>query len=641
MGYAQGDKVGNTWYLGGIALQKVRVGIGVKLAVGFLLLLLLLGLSGVWSYLALGRIQARYGNVLDETYPLALAAEQLGSEIQLQSQLTMAYAATRDNRKAEVDESRQRVAELIGRLDAISERDEQIAAQTQTLTEQRQRFYGLVDSLFSFGDQLSNQQLFLQADTARAHGERLGVQSRQLREYLQGQVMEARAAAKAEAETAVLVLLMVTALSCILGIAVTIFVYRVVALPLRAVAMQLRDIASGAGDLTHQLKVSSADEIGILADSFNQLVRGLSALVKRVIIASDELLERSREMEGSSVEVAGAVAGVSGAVRQVAAGAERQTSETETARNTMGELVSAINQIAGGAQQQAQQVQQATFVISTMVQAMEGVAAQASSIAEASRDAVSTAHQGAATVDQTLVGMKGVRDQVVGAAAKVAALGEHGKRIGEIMQVITDIASQTNLLALNAAIEAARAGEQGRGFAVVAEEVRKLAERSAISANEIRSIIESIQAGTADAVVAIEQGSVQVEEGAKLAAAAGQALKNILATVEQTTTDIGGISQAAQSVLKSSHDAARAVEEVAAVTEENSAATEEMAAGADEVRSAIAGVNSISAANANAVTSVSSTIEGVNQAVGSIAGAARELSGIASELRSLVGQFRV
>jgi methyl-accepting chemotaxis protein len=508
------------------------------------------------------------------------------------------------------------------------------------LTEQQTRFYRMVDGLLANGDSLAAYQLVLQADNARALGEVLGRQGASLREYLTQKVDVARDAARAQARMAVMVLGIVIGGSALVGSTVTVLVYRLVVLPIRAVTNQLREISSGAGDLTQQLQVSSHDEIGMLAESFNQLVRGLSGIVRRVTVASDELLSRSRDMENSSQEVEQAVSGVSDAMNQVAGGAERQTEETEGARNTMGELVQAIQQIAAGAQEQAQQVQHATHTISFMVRDMEGVAEQASVIANASREAAATAHQGAAVVDQTLLGMNKVRDQVVSAAERVSALGEQGKRIGEIMQVITEIANQTNLLALNAAIEAARAGEQGRGFAVVAEEVRKLAERSALSANEIRTIIESIQFGTKDAVAAIQEGTTYVEEGAQLAAKAGQALKAILASVERTTADVQGISGAAQSLLSSSREAARAVEEVAAVTQQNSAATQEMAAGADEVSAAIQGVNRISTDNGSAVSEVSSALMQVTGSVGDIAGASRLLSGIASELRSLVGQFR-
>jgi methyl-accepting chemotaxis protein len=620
---------------------RVRISIGVKLAVGFMLLLALLIGSGTWSYYSLNQVQANYTAVLDQTYPLLIAAEQLNGEIQNQVQMATAYAATRAERTQMMADSRKRIGEYMKVLSSGTKSDTILKGHVDKLEEQRARLDQMVDGLFKAGSELSTHQLILQADNVRAVGEVVGLEVGRLRTHMDGKVKVARASARAAARAGEQVLMIVLGVSVVIGFGVMLFIYRAVALPLRAVARQLQEIASGGGDLTRQLKVSSSDEVGQLAESFNRLVIGLRTIVHRVMQGSEAVLVRSQEVKYASEEVAGALSDVTVAVTQVAAGADRQTGEMQAASQTMGQLVGAIDHIAAGAQQQSRQAQQATIVIDSMVNAISGVAEQAASIATTSQAAAATARDGAVIVDQTLAGMNRVRDQVVSAAEKITTLGEYGSKIGEVMQVITGIAKQTNLLALNAAIEAARAGEQGRGFAVVAEEVRKLAERSALSASEIGVMIHSIQVGTQEAVSAIENGTVEVEEGARLAASAGKALEQILASVERTTADVQGISKGAQSVLRSSQDAVRAVEEVAAVTEEYTASTEEMAAGAEEVQSAMGGVNQVSMDNAEAVGSVSTSVQQVNQAVGSIADSVGLLTDVASELRTLMGQFKV
>ena len=130
-------------------------------------------------------------------------------------------------------------------------------------------------------------------------------------------------------------------------------------------------------------------------------------------------------------------------------------------------------------------------------------------------------------------------------AEKIQALGKSSDRIGHIVGVIDDIADQTNLLALNAAIEAARAGEQGRGFAVVADEVRKLAERTTTATKEIAEMIETIQEETRTAVVAMNSGTVKVDEGVNSAREAGEALQKIINSAQNVQDMISQIATAA------------------------------------------------------------------------------------------------
>ena len=158
--------------------------------------------------------------------------------------------------------------------------------------------------------------------------------------------------------------------------------------------------------------------------------------------------------------------------------------------------------------------------------------------------------------------------------AQVAAeeLKASSAQIGEIVGLISTIASQTNLLALNAAIEAARAGEAGRGFAVVADEVRKLAEKTMASTQDVGRAIQAIQSSTREGVKRMDMAVDKVNLAAELAANSGDTLTEILALSEQTADQVRSIATASEEQSASSEEIARSVEHVNTIAAETSQA---------------------------------------------------------------------
>ena len=214
-----------------------------------------------------------------------------------------------------------------------------------------------------------------------------------------------------------------------------------------------------------------------------------------------------------------------------------KTSE-QVARGTDESLATA-QQLTRASQTQTQQILATTDVISKMVESIQQVAGNAEQAAEVAQRSVEVAHNGNEAVRRTIQGMDGIREQIQETSKRIKRLGESSQEIGNIVELINDIAEQTNTLALNASIQAAMAGEAGRGFAVVADEVQRLAERSANATKQIEAIVRTIQADTNEAVISMEKSTTGVVSGARLAENAGQALNEI----EQVSGQIANLVQ--------------------------------------------------------------------------------------------------
>ena len=315
--------------------------------------------------------------------------------------------------------------------------------------------------------------------------------------------------------------------------------------PLREVVMQLKRVSqrdlSPIDTPALEAKIGSNDEVGQLARSFKATM--------------DELRRVIREVHDSATAVASASTEISSSTEQMAAGASEQTSQA-------AEVASAVEEMT-----------------KTIIENSRN----ASDTAETAKQAKHAAEQGGLVVDETVEGMKRIADVVKQSASTVQELGKSSDQIGEIISVIDDIADQTNLLALNAAIEAARAGEQGRGFAVVADEVRKLAERTTKATKEIALMIKKIQTDTKDAVVSMEQGTLQVDEGIKLADKAGASLHEIVGISQKVTDMVTQIAAASEEQSRASEEISKNVEGISTVTGETAQATQQIARASEDL----------------------------------------------------------
>ena len=440
-------------------------------------------------------------------------------------------------------------------------------------------------------------------------------------------------AVRAAAGTLLVVALVVAAVA---GLAA-----RTVTRPILELRDQLNQLASGEADLSAQVNLRSDNEIGQVAAAFNRFVGNLRGIVGQVKEVSAALLERSKGMADSASQVSTATNEIAATMQQVSNGAHNQATRTQETAQAMAQLQNAIQQIAAGAQEQARRMQETSEIIEQMHSALERVASLAHGVSEASTGDLAAARSAGEAARNAVEGMGRIRTTVAEVAEHVNELGRQSQQIGDIVQIISEIADQTNLLALNAAIEAARAGEHGRGFAVVADEVRKLAERSAQSTRQIEELIASIQGRVEAAVKAMAAGTAEVESGSELVSSAGEALQQIVRGIEQTSQRSQEIAAAVQRVAKDGTEITSRVNDVASITQENTAATEEMSASSEQVAEAVQEIASVSEQTTAAVEEVSAATEQVSAAAEDMKRAVASLAEMAENLERLVGRFKM
>ena len=220
--------------------------------------------------------------------------------------------------------------------------------------------------------------------------------------------------------------------------------------------------------------------------------------------------------------------------------------------------------LAEASEHQAEQITKATNAINEMTEETDRMTAGAADSAEIAQRAVAIAGNGGETVRRTIKGMDTIREQIQETSKRIKRLGESSQEIGDIVELIDDIADQTNILALNAAMQAAMAGEAGRGFAVVADEVQRLAERSSNATKQIEALVQTIQADTNEAVTSMESTTSEVVSGAKLAEDAGEALQEIETVSQQIEHRITGVAESAK---RQSTQAARINETMSVIQE--------------------------------------------------------------------------
>jgi len=348
--------------------------------------------------------------------------------------------------------------------------------------------------------------------------------------------------AQASARRSVWLLAGVILGAAIAGIAFGFLTYRTVIGSLNRMREVVASV-SGNLDFTRRVTVSGNDEVGETTRAFNGLL--------------DTVQQSLGQMVRHAGDVSAAAGRLASSAHQVSTSSGEQSEASSSMAAAVEEMTVSINHVADRAGEANQ------------------LATHSGSVAQA----------GAQVIGQTLSDIKRIERAVSEAADIVASLDAESAKVNAVVAVIKEVADQTNLLALNAAIEAARAGEQGRGFAVVADEVRKLAERTAASTQEISATMASMQAGARNAVKGMNAAVEQVVGSVGHAEEAERSVREIENGAEQTVAMVNEISEAIREQSAASSSIAQQVERIAQMTEENSAAAGSTADTAHELNS--------------------------------------------------------
>ena len=289
------------------------------------------------------------------------------------------------------------------------------------------------------------------------------------------------------------------------------------------------------GDLTVRAPITE-DELGTIADSYNNTIQALRQIVVQVQTAAQKVGQSSQDSD---------------------------------------KVLSGLKNLS---QSQSQEIGEALTEVQQMIDSTKAVAANAELVKVAVQEANQTLESGDAAMNMTVEAIQGIRETVAQTSKKIKRLGESSQKISKVVNLISSFATQTNVLALNAAIEATRAGEYGKGFAVVADEVRSLSRQSSAATTEIEKLVQEIQTETGEVATAMETGIQQVVEGTSLVNETRQNLNAIVTATAKISELLLRITNATQAQMERSETVTNSMNDVAEISQSAVNGTQEMAA---------------------------------------------------------------
>jgi methyl-accepting chemotaxis protein len=332
----------------------------------------------------------------------------------------------------------------------------------------------------------------------------------------------------------------------------------------KSLTLLTRDIENiGKGNFKIRCKVKTKDEIGQLAVTINNMVEELSQLMKNVMNISESVATSSNSLANAAQQTNASTEEVVRAIGEVTEAANDQARGTETGMHRTNELSDNIQMVAG---------------------AVDGIAVQFDLANSLNERGINTVKILTVKTEESVAASKELGNVIMGVDSST-------EKIGAIIGTIGQIAGQTNLLALNASIEAARAGEAGKGFAVVADEIRKLAEQSSFAAEQIRTLIQGIQAQSKNAVDTMKISKEVAKYQEEAVTQTEEVFTQISKTIATINAGIDGINNLNKSMISKNEAITAVMVDITSASQQTAASTEEISASTEEQLAVIGEIN--------------------------------------------------
>ncbi|MBM7693842.1 methyl-accepting chemotaxis protein [Peribacillus deserti] len=542
--------------------MKMKMTVGTKIRGAFLTLFLLLGGAAGLAWYEIGQVDRSYTEVLKTEVVSMERVKELKAELNQQSGEVRGYLITGDESYMAAYQESANLFEKNVLLILSETKDPGFKKLIKEIDEIHGDFQMVVEKEVKAKKAGNiNEYMTIVKTSAKDVGAGFRAAVDKAVAYQMNKVDEVSALTTEETKQTQWLVMAISIFSLAAALGLSYLINNAITKPIIAASRAINKVSGG--DLSiKEIKVKNKDELGTLITSLNQMILNLRTIVGEVNQSASHVAASSEQLAASSEESTAAAEQIAHNTQRASQGMEIQLQQFETVSLSVNDMTSGLKQISHNSDD------------------MLAAAEQASAVTK----------QGTQSIGNVVRQMALIHESVSEASQFIQSLDVRSAEISNIVSLITGIADQTNLLALNAAIEAARAGEQGRGFAVVADEVRKLAEESKRSADQITNMINLIQEEIKQAVQAMEEGNQLVNDGLGDSAEANGAFDSISQSIDSVATKVKEVSASVQDLTASSGQITEAVIEVreinemsAAATLESSAATEEQLATMEEV----------------------------------------------------------